>query len=73
MNGLDKLFLFGLGFLVGATITKIVMEASQVEVQYFKEIEYPYGSGRIVKMTYPEYERYARENGLVEKQEEICL
>ena len=49
------------------------MEASQVEVQYFKEIEYPYGSGRIVKMTYPEYERYARENGLVEKQEEICL
>ena len=41
----EKFFLFGLGFVVGATVTKIIMEASQLEVQYFKEIEYPYVVG----------------------------
>jgi len=69
----EKFFLFGLGFVVGATVTKIIMEASQLEVQYFKEIEYPYGSGRIVKMTYSEYEKYMRDNGLVEEEEELCI
>ena len=69
----EKFFLFGLGFVVGATVTKIIMEASQLEVQYFKEIEYPYGSGRIGKMTYSEYEKYMRDNGLVEEEEELCI